>query len=226
MYGNENERKKRGIIVPVVTLAVCAIAMVGLGFAISSSVVSDNNAVEELMIDMSADKAYFGTDGAGKKIPGNGVVDGILKLEIYNNKKTKIENGVAVVDPGIEATGGFAYMKIYGNIADVTLKASCVQEGVPANVGITLTLYDVSGTTLKKVASSTLTGDGAFSVEEGETIQCDTIYGVAVTSLDGSQFTYGIDGKIQSFTLNGAMSVTGVNYTFTATPTPKTTATV
>ena len=208
MYGDENERRKRGIIVPVVTLAVCAIAMVGLGFAITSSVVSDNNAVEELMIDMSADKAYFVT-GGGKDIPGNSNVDGILGLNVYNDKTG--------TDPGIKATGGFAYMKIYGNMHNVTLKANA-QCDLPAGVAATLTLYDISGTTLDKVATATITaGEVSFVVETGKTIQCGEIYGVAITALDGSTFTYGVDGKITSTTLNGTTSITNVKYTFTAT---------
>lgn len=210
MYGNENERRKRGIIVPVVTLAVCAIAMVGLGFAISSSVVSDNNAVHELMIDMSADKAYFETGGAGEKNPGNGDVNGILGLSV-SNKKTG-------TNPGIEATGGFAYMKIYGNMQNVTLKANAQPNGSPASVSATLTLYDVSGTTLEKVATATIAaGEVDFSKETGKKIECGKIYAVAITGLDGSTFTYGIDGNIQNVDLSGTTNVKEMTYTFTAT---------
>lgn len=208
MYGNENERKKRGIIVPVVTLAVCAIAMVGLGFAISSSVVSDSNAVEELMIDMSDSKAYFET-GGGKDIPGNSNVDGILGLNVYNDKTG--------TNPGIKATGGFAYMKIYGNVDGVTLKANA-QLGTGTVVAATLTLYDASSTTLEKVATATITAEEvSFVVETGKTIQCGKIYGVAITALDGSEFTYGNDGTITSTTLNGTTTIFNVKYTFTAT---------
>lgn len=209
MYGNENERRKRGIIVPVVTLAVCAIAMVGLGFAISSSVVSDNNAVEELMIDMSADKAYFEIGGAGENTPGNGNVDGILGLQIYNEK--------IGTNSGIKATGGFAYMKIYGNMDGVTLKANA-QIATGGVVAATLTLYDVSGATLEKVATATITTEEvSFVVEPTKTIECGMIYGVAITGLDGSTFTYGNDGKIASTTLGGTTNITHVKYTFTAT---------
>ena len=209
MYGNENERRKRGIIVPVVALAVCAIAMVGLGFAISSSVVSDNNAVHELMIDMSADKAYFETGGAGENTPGNGNVDGILGLQIYNEKTGAV--------PGIKATGGFAYMKIYGNMANVTLKANA-QVAAGGVVPATLTLYDASGTTLEKVATATITtAEASFIVDAGKTIECGKIYGVAITGLDGSTFTYGNDGTITNTTLNGTTTIFDMKYTFTAT---------
>lgn len=207
MYGNENERKKRGIIVPVVTLAVCAIAMVGLGFAISSSVVSDNNAVHELMIDMSDSKAYFEEGGAGEKIPGNGNVNGILGLTVHN-KKTG-------TNPGIEATGGFAYMKIYGNMQNVTLKASAAFD-VATGGSVTLTLYDASGATLEKVATADITTEATFDVEPNKVIECGKIYGVAITNLGGSTFTYGNDGKITSIG-GSTTAITSVNYTFTAT---------
>lgn len=215
MYGDDNERRKRGILVPVVTLAVCAIAMVGLGFAISSSIVSDSNAVEELMIDMSADKAYFdtaeteGTIG-GKDKPGSGNVNGILGLNVYNGKTG--------TNPGIKATGGFAYMKIYGNVTNVTLNAEAQPIGSLAGVSATLALYDASGTTLQKVATATITaGEATFAVDSGKKIECGKIYAVAITGLNGSTFTYGVDGKITSTTLNGTTNITNVKYTFTAT---------
>lgn len=215
MYGDENERRKRGIIVPVVTLAVCAIAMVGLGFAITSSVVSDSNAVEELMIDMSADKAYFdtaeigGTPG-GKDKPGSGNVNGILGLKVYNDKTG--------TNPGFKATGGFAYMKIYGNVTNFTLNAEAQPIGSPASVSATLALYDASGKTLQKVATATITaGDATFVVDSGKKIECGKIFAVTITGLNGSTFTYGDDGKITSTTVSGTTNITNVKYTFTAT---------
>ena len=89
LFGN-NERKKRGLVVPVMALAVCAVAMVGLGFAINSSVTSNSNDVEELMIDMMSLKTgensnYSTLDGSGK--PGNGTVNGIYNLSIRNDKE-------------------------------------------------------------------------------------------------------------------------------------------
>ena len=184
--------------------------MVGLGFAISSQVVSNNNAVEELMIDMSADKAYFVT-GDGKDKPSNGVVDGILGLEISNEKKGE--------DPGIKATGGFAFMKIYGNVTNVTLKANA-QIAVGGVVAATLILYDASGTTLDKVATATITtAEASFIVDPGKTIECGKIYAVAITGLDGSTFTRGNDGTITSTTLDGTTNITHVMYTFKATAT-------
>lgn len=215
---------KRAIMVPVMTLAVCAIAMVGLGFALSSTVTSDNNTAAELMIDMNESNTYFETGGAGETSPGNGEVNSKLSLSI-TNKKTEST-------PGIEVKGGYAFIKVYGNVDETSykLKVSSTTSNAP---DVTFTLYtcSVSGNkaTLTPYATTTLT-HGEFSA----TPECNTVYVVAITKIGTCTLNYSgetgsVTEKVITLTPNVTYEsteesteitstvISGISYTFTAT---------
>lgn len=75
---------KRAIMVPVMTLAVCAIAMVGLGFALTTSVTSNSNTVEKLMVDLDDDYAAL----KGQADPDNEDVNGLFSIGVETVKMT------------------------------------------------------------------------------------------------------------------------------------------
>ena len=78
-----NEKKKRTLVVPVMMLAICAIAMIELGFSISTSVSSENNAVEKLMVDLNNDSSDL--NNATEPLADS--VNGLLNIELSTDKK-------------------------------------------------------------------------------------------------------------------------------------------
>ena len=220
LFGN-NERKKRGLVVPVMALAVCAVAMVGLGFAINSSVTSNSNDVEELMIDMMSLKTgensnYSTLDGSGK--PGNGTVNGIYNLSIRNDKVEG--NG------GIEVTGGCAYMKVYGNIANTSLTmavevTTSVVDGVIPSMTFSVFKTTDDGKINGPAISTATVGlnsgkyTGTFSTGS---ISCNKVYIVAITEISGCGITYSADcvGALAE-NPSSITSANSLNYIFTVT---------
>lgn len=212
---------KRAIMVPVMTLAVCAIAMVGLGFALSSTVTSDNNTAAELMIDMNENNTYFETGGAGATSPGNGEVNSKLSLSITNEKTG--------TNPNIEVEGGYAFIKVYGNINETSykLRVSSTTNNAP---DVTFTLYTYAKSdnkaTLTEYASTTLSS-GEFST----TPVCNNVYVIAITKIGTCTLNYtGQTGTVDNsgditltpivtYGSTGSTStvISGISYTFTAT---------
>ena len=211
--------KKRAFLVPVMTLAVCAIAMVGLGFAITSTVTTETNTAAELMIDLNEKNTYFDTEtGLGHDKPGDDEVNSKLSINICNNK---IEG-----DSQITVTGGYAFIKVYGNLASYTLKV----EANPTTVSnITFQLYTYTTTdgavTLTPYGSATLNqGKANFNVAP----VCGNTYVVAITQIGTCSIEYAGTASGGEVTLSGTptfddnntsgvSTVTGIKYTFTAT---------
>lgn len=221
-------------MVPVMTLAVCAIAMVGLGFSLSSTVTSDSNAVEDLMIDMSNKLSYFQESGEAESHPGDDTVDKLLGITLTNTKEG--------ITPGIKVTGGAAYMKIYGNIASgITLNVKVLSTENKTTPGsLTISLYEQGK--ISEGARGTVTftgGEGSdfsstktFQIKNSTTsnteISCETIYIVAITEVDGCELTYSetttdnestITGKVNGGTTISTKNIS-LKYVFTVTNDP------
>ena len=203
---------KRAIVVPVLTLAVCAIAMVGLGFALTSSVTSDTNAVEELMIDMANSESYFSTNSVA---PGSDNVNELLKIGLGNDKTG--------TSPGFKVDGGYAYMMIYGNVTSPSLTVSVADtvsggRSLTTIGSITLSLFNSSdfGVENKEAIASTSSIKNANEVAfvTSSNIVCDSVYVVAVTEINGHSITY------ERTTVDGNTTITGVwsGNTVTAIP--------
>lgn len=80
---NMEERKKR-MVVPIVAIMMCAVALVGLGYAFSSSVTSNNNAVTggDFFVDIAKDYRTLADSNYDKGVyEGNGV-DGIIDIVV------------------------------------------------------------------------------------------------------------------------------------------------
>ena len=182
-----NEKKKRGIIVPVMALAVCAVAMVGLGFAITSTVTTSNNEAADLMIDVSQYYSYFAAGGDGEKSPSTGPVDGILSVRSYNEK---IET-----NPGIKTEGGYAFIKVYGNVdkSNYKLKVETSSDMQGAVLSLFFLTFGEDQTTVEGISPAYATatidpnGKGVFTDVSPE---CGETYVVALTKIDDCVFKY------------------------------------
>ena len=222
--------KKHAFMVPVMTLAVCAIAMVGLGFSLSSTVTSDSNAVEDLMIDMSNELSYFQGSGGGATHPGTSQVNDLLGITLTNTKTNNVH--------GIKVTGGAAYMKVYGNIASgITLKVKAAAEtNTTAPTSLTITLYTLSDTVMTSVGevkygsgNSTLENEVTFAMMntsaqpttlENTNIVCGQVYVVAITEINGWNFSYTSNGTLSGTVSDSSAAFgnsTSLEYVFTVT---------
>ena len=199
-------------MVPVMTLAVCAIAMVGLGFALTTSVTSNTNSVGKMMIDL--DTNYNGFDGLDG--PDAETVNKLLSPTITSEKKT---DGETTVKKTLDSR--IAYMYVFGNLTDINIKVEV--SGLVQNEVEKVVL------TIKKVNSYDGTIDNSFTAvtatikhndeskiayfvdgsSEKAGFNCGTVYQVQVTSINdktiGTEMTGGDDitnyilGKTLSF---------------------------
>lgn len=174
---------KRAIMVPVVTLAVCAIAMVGLGFALTTSVTSSGNDTEVLLVDLAGTEAKLGVNGPSGTNSSNEALN-------FGIKSTKSGTSVTYT-----VEGGQAFLRIYGNLTGVQLKASVTGGTNITEVG--LTLYSTTGdagslsidqkvATLKANGTSSAFKD-ATNESNDASLSCGT-YIVKITSIAGLEY--------------------------------------
>ena len=182
-----NEKKKRGLIVPAMAIMVCAIAMVGLGYAamtLTSNVTSNSNNTGELMLDMGKTDEYDTISvetGPGK----NTTIDGILSIGITNDRNN--------TDNKIKIDGGCALIKVFGNLTDaVTLSATITSANSAPT--ITLSLYEVdddNGTfNSTAVATQSTNGAGFKDGNSQNVVKCGKLYLVAITEIGGNTISY------------------------------------
>lgn len=207
---------KSAIMVPIVTLAVCAIAMVGLGFALTTSVTSNTNAVEKLMIDMSSTE-----NGLGQNAPTSTPVDTILKIGIKTDKDSQHNGLVYSID---ENNKGEAFIKIYGNTGitklSVTVTDTETTEDVPNSVK--LALYTTDGD--QRISEADISGGEAVFTNVNA-LSCGTVYKVKIVEFCGFIYTDPTGGSNGGWAGNGSEVTKAHNLTFTfeATNDPQTT---
>ena len=191
-----SEKKKRGIILPVMALAVCAVAMVGLGFALETTVTSGGNDVERLMIDLDS-KAI---DLRDQITPDDDPVDNLFDMEIVSNKDN---SGTSYY-----LSSDYTFVKVYSNVndkkADLEVKVSGTGNAGIATSSVTVTkikisLYTVgdltgvnqeTGVNIQTSLTTVEVSLGTESYTEIKTgISCNTVYALKITEVTTS------DGK-------------------------------
>lgn len=169
------DNKKRAIMVPVMTLAVCAIAMVGLGFALTTSVTSDNNDVKKLMVDLSNANDF--TDDVSSKDVNN-----LFKCDISTSKTTDTENSKVTITYTLETTK--AYLKVMGNYAttaDLNISSTDLQN-------VTIHLKRISGSAGSASGDLSITS-GTAGTEVSVGVNC--VYEVTIQAIAGIDFSTG-----------------------------------
>lgn len=212
--------KKRAFLVPVMTLAVCAIAMVGLGFALTTSVTSDSNRAEILTVDLDSTTA-----GLGNQID-NTDVNKLLNFTIATEKSTTspTENGndgSTTVKYTLDK--GQTYLKVYSNSTTNTTGKITINFTDNSEIKPTMILTLTNTTNPIDVVTVTV---GAPTNNDKVTI--GDIYSVQIIQVDNLNFTK--DGNkytcTKTYTNNApvpTISVGSFGLTFTAeTPVPST----
>ena len=208
---------KRAIMVPVMTLAVCAIAMVGLGFALTTSVTSNSNTVEKLMIDLDKDSESLGTQTA----PDDTGVNGLFNITITTEKTSTGTGGTqtSTINQTISNTDQF--LKIFGNIDKV--KLSVEVSGLSTDDGkvssLEMKILNTGTNPVNESKTATATGSSAnIEIEFDAELKCGIVYTVQITKINGQDVT---EGTSSPFNSNITESV---NLGFVFTAEPKTTA--
>ncbi len=165
--GEESSSKKK-LIVPIIALMLCAVAVLGAGYAYTSSVAVNNNAVDggQISVDITGgtfledeiadavftqDKTYT-ADATGAITPGTTVI----KAQGYGDGPS-----------GVTLDAGKSFSKL-GN-ANIIIKGKGVGTQVSLNVKVTLTAdatFGTTGQTLSSIVDKIVFYDGtteAFS---------------------------------------------------------------
>ncbi|MBQ8373255.1 MAG: hypothetical protein IJX35_02960 [Candidatus Methanomethylophilaceae archaeon] len=214
------------------TLAVCAIAMVGLGFALTTSVTSNSNAVEKLMIDLDEDY----DDINGQTAPDETDVNSLFDYRITSTKSSNTNDDSVTINYKLNSDD--SYLKVFSNVdgKKATLKVSgkgisvkpteeqASFEGLITKVVLGLYESKSNGTTngtaiaYATITSSTVVGSEAIfgnssTNESGETIftKCDVTEGtVYIVKIDKITIE-GIEYVSESTGIT--ITKTGSNYT-------------
>ena len=196
-----DEKKKRGLIVPAMAIMVCAIAMVGLGYAamtLTSNVTSNSNNTGELMLDVGKIDEYNTISVATG--PGEDTtIDGILSIGITNDRDN--------TDNKIKIDGGCALIKVFGNLTDAVALSATITPSAGSAPTITLSLYEVDddGTfNSTAVATQSTSGAGFKDGNSQDVVECGKLYLVAITEIGGNTISYDYkDSRNQ--TINGGI---------------------
>ena len=180
---------KRAIMVPVMTLAVCAIAMVGLGFALTTSVTSNSNTVEKLMIDLNDDAEYL----AGLNQIDNTSVNGLFSIVMSTEKTTIVETNdqASVVKTQIkynlDRTSKLeTYVKAMGNVTDSATLTITFADSNTVPILIKITKMEVSNDSLIESGESYTIALGGETGEPTATININTVYKVTIQKVFGA----------------------------------------
>ncbi len=205
-------------MVPVMTLAVCAIAMVGLGFALTTSVTTEKNVVGKLMVDISSS-----TEPSDWKEPvDENDISNLLSFGIQSvKKKDTLDPTKYVVSKYLVSKD--AKLKIFGNMTDLTLKVS-----VKGMAATTETKKEVSEMTITITgtgensaftATAELVQSNNYTAIFGQTggtctLSSNEVYKVQVTKINGVDI-----GELDSSEETTLGNISGINldFTFTAT---------
>lgn len=180
---------KRAIMVPVMTLAVCAIAMVGLGFALTTSVTSNSNTVEKLMIDLDNSPTAL----VEQKQVDNTSVNGLFSIKMSTEKTTivQIVNQESVKKTQIkynldDSSKLVTYVKAMGNVTgSATLKITFADSNTVPII-IKITEMNSTGSAEVSPESSPTIALGGETGSSTANIKINTVYKVTIEKVFGA----------------------------------------
>ncbi|WP_400236803.1 hypothetical protein [Methanomethylophilus alvi] len=168
------EETSRRLAVPVLTIAVCAMAMIGFGFALTTDVTSESD-VGVFQVDLSDD---YATISAAKSVADvtsvNKVFDGYVQ-------SSKAGNGTVTYS----LIGAEAYLKVFGDSgANVVLKMTTTD----STHKYVVSLYTTNGTTDTPVQEGVVVTNAGVQFTNPVTPNTE-VYKVKITDIqkaDGS----------------------------------------
>lgn len=175
------EETSRRLAVPVLTIAVCAMAMIGFGFALTTDVTSESD-VGVFQVDLSDD---YATISAAKSVADetsvNKVFDGYVQ-------SSKAGDGTVTY----RLIGAEAYLKVFGDSgANVVLKMTTTD----STHKYVVSLYTTDGTTDAPVQEGVLVTNAGVQFTNPVTPN-DVVYKVKITGIqnaDGENYLKNIN---------------------------------
>lgn len=175
------EETSRRLAVPVLTIAVCAMAMIGFGFALTTDVTSESD-VGVFQVDLSDD---YATISAAKSVADetsvNKVFDGYVQ-------SSKAGNGTVTYS----LIGAEAYLKVFGDSgANVVLKMTTTD----STHKYVVSLYTTDGTTDSLVQGGVVVTNAGVQFTDPVTPN-DVVYKVKITGIqnaDGENYLKNIN---------------------------------
>lgn len=199
-----SEKKKRGIVVPVMALAVCAVAMVGLGFALETSVTSSSNDVKTLAVDLDSNSSNLEKFDAGE-------VNGLFEFTFQTNKEHVSNPDKIRVTYTLNQK--VVYLKVFDNFDN---------NGTQAQLSVSSS--ELNGAKFYLLTGEETTSEKILTVGTGNVdVSINTVYKLALKSIDGIEFNgnstafkdYDVDSEINLSTISN------FSLQFTATVTPQ-----
>lgn len=175
------EETSRRLAVPVLTIAVCAMAMIGFGFALTTDVTSESD-IGVFQVDLSDD---YATISAAKSVS-----DGTSVNKVFDGyvQSSKAGNGNVLYS----LIGAEAYLKVFGDSsANVILKMTTTDSAHKYVVS----LYTTDGTTDTPVQEGVLVTDAGVQFTNPVTPN-DVVYKVKITGIqnaDGENYLKNIN---------------------------------
>ncbi|WP_400234735.1 hypothetical protein [Methanomethylophilus alvi] len=165
------EETNRRLAVPVLTIAVCAMAMIGFGFALTTDVTSESD-VGVFQVDLSDD---YATISAAKSVADetsvNKVFDGYVQ-------SSKAGNGTVTY----RLIGAEAYLKVFGDDgANVVLKMTTTD----STHKYVVSLYTTDGTTDTPVQEGVVVTNAGVQFTNPVTPNT-TVYKVKITDIQNA----------------------------------------
>ncbi|WP_400232088.1 hypothetical protein [Methanomethylophilus alvi] len=164
------EETSRRLAVPVLTIAVCAMAMIGFGFALTTDVTSESD-VGVFQVDLSDD---YATISAAKSVADvtsvNKVFDGYVQ-------SSKAGDGTVTY----RLIGAEAYLKVFGDDgANVVLKMTTTD----STHKYVVSLYTTNGTTDAPVQEGVVVTNAG--VQFTNPVTPNTVYKVKITDIQNA----------------------------------------
>lgn len=165
------EETSRRLAVPVLTIAVCAMAMIGFGFALTTDVTSESD-VGVFQVDLSDD---YATISAAKSVADetsvNKVFDGYVQ-------SSKAGDGTVTY----RLIGAEAYLKVFGDSgANVVLKMTTAD----STHKYVVSLYTTDGTTDTLVQGGVVVTNAGVQFTNPVTPN-DVVYKVKITDIQNA----------------------------------------
>ena len=111
---NMEERKKR-MVVPIVAIMMCAVALVGLGYAFSSSVTSNDNTVAEgnFFVDIAKDYGTLADSNYDIDVYKGNKVDEIIDIVVAKSwdKDSAVSEQPSIIEDDSGITAGAIYLR-------------------------------------------------------------------------------------------------------------------
>ena len=175
------EETSRRLAVPVLTIAVCAMAMIGFGFALTTDVTSESD-IGVFQVDLSDD---YATISAAKSVS-----DGTSVNKVFDGYVQSSKAGDGTVT--YRLIGAEAYLKVFGDSgANVVLKMTTTDSAHKYVVS----LYTTDGTTDTPVQEGVLVTDAGVQFTDPVTPN-DVVYKVKITGIqnaDGENYLKNIN---------------------------------